>query len=165
MISIPFHFFSCLSFFPLILPFVVCPFKKSTKLTKEEKRERTNESIQRKWGEKNVLKWNKLFFLLLLFFSGLLDIQFHFSVLKFTLENEISFVIESRIFVFRTYSLALYCMFDWWTDSILLKSFNVFTETKSLSTTTTTHLWIVKSLRENSNLDFSTLLLFCNYMI
>lgn len=58
--------------------------------------------------EKYVLKWKKLFLFLL--HSGLLDIQFYFSVLKFTLENEISIVIESRIFVFRTYTHNMYSL-------------------------------------------------------
>lgn len=78
-------------------------------------------------------------------------------------------MIESRIFVFPTYSPVLNIYSDWWTDSTILKSFNVLTIISNVTynitytITSTTNLSIVKSLWENSNLDFSTL--FCNYMI
>lgn len=81
--------------------------------------------------------------------SGLLlDVQFYFPVLKFTLENEIAIVmIESRIFVFRerTHNCTP-CIFD----GISMKSLKMSPK-KPKYALNNKFITESKSLRENSN--------------
>lgn len=101
--------------------------------------------------------------------SGLLDIHFYFSALKFTLQNEIYHLLWSKVEYLsfeRTHNSVLH-IFDWWIDSILLKSFEMFTTKKKQmlsqvninSNNNNQFMWIVKSLWENSNVELLNIIL------